>query len=178
MVESPDIPWARTEDDHGRPVDFAHRPSEAAVFLKEFLERCGVKSGALLDVGCGNGRDSVFFAKHAFDVHAMDICSQPMEGIERYGVKKHNASATEYWLFENSSFDLVLDVCCYSEQEDEGKRATYRTELSRVLKPGGYFMVSVPIAFSSHVGKEFSDFEMVAEEEVEDRLMNYILRKR
>jgi SAM-dependent methyltransferase len=186
MTESPDIPWARHDDDHGKPGEFKEKPSPAAVFFKGFISSKGIRHGTVLDVGCGNGRDSVYFSQSGFEVHALDICSGPMEGLERYGVRVHCASATEFWLFENGSFDLVMDVMCYSGEPDPERKKFYRGELLRVMKDGGYFMLSVPDAFKKSAKKEFtaSGFSIAASNEAQDddggkaiRTANLILSK-
>ncbi len=174
MTESPDVIWAKPDDDEGKPGEFKHRPSPAAIFFFEFLKSKGIKSGSLLDIGCGNGRDSVFFSKNGFEVHALDIHS--VEGLERYGVKAHCASAMEFWLFENHSFKLIMDVLCYCEEPDPDKRAFYRSELSRVLNTGGFFLISVPASYRK-VAEEFVGFEIVASSEDADTLA-FILSKR
>jgi|GEM_PF-3135380 len=174
MTESPDVIWAKSDDDEGKPEEFKHAPSPAALFFFDFLKSKGIRSGSVLDIGCGNGRDSVFFSKHGFDVHAFDIRSA--EGLERYGVKTHCASAMEFWLFENHSFGLIMDVLCYSEEPDPDRRAFYRSELSRVLNPEGLFLIAVPKSCKK-IAEEFVGFEIVASSEEADTLA-FILFKR
>ncbi len=177
MTESPDVIWARSDDSEGKPREFTRKPSSAAMFFFEFLSSNGIKSGSLLDIGCGNGRDSVFFSKKGFDVHALDISS--VIGLERYGVKAHCASAMEFWLFETHSFEYVIDVLCYCEEPDPDKRAFYRSELSRVLDPEGFFLISVPKSYKKErIAEEFRGFEIIASSEKLDTLDLILSKKR
>jgi SAM-dependent methyltransferase len=187
MTESPDVPWERSQDGRGMPRKYEIPPSPAAVFFNSFLSSQGQKKGSILDVGCGKGRDSVFFAGNGFDVSAVDKSESVVEDLDLYGVQLFCHNAMEYWLFNDSEFDNVMDVLCYAEEKDESRRATYRDELSRVLRPGGHFLISVPAAFGKEkIEKEFSasGFSVVASEESEDMLadgpvktVNLILKK-
>ena len=47
--------------------------SSFAEFCVKYLK----KSEKIIDLGCGNGRDSYFFAKHGFEVVGIDIASRP-----------------------------------------------------------------------------------------------------
>jgi SAM-dependent methyltransferase len=151
------------------------------LFFHDFLSSRGVKGGMLLDLGCGSGRNAVHFARAGFEVHAVDI--KDMRGLEAYGVRAHCHSVTGFWLFENASFEFASDVFCYHEEPDAGKRAFYRGELGRVLKGGGYFLLSVPAASRERVEREFSGFEIVGFEESKDtiggkevRAISFIMR--
>jgi SAM-dependent methyltransferase len=176
MTESPDVIWAKPDDSDGKPGEFKHKPSSAALFFFGFLESKHIRSGALLDIGCGNGRDSVFFSKKGFEVHALDISS--VEGLERYGVKTHSASATEFWLFENHSFQFIMDVLCYCEEPDPDKQGFYRSELSRVLHPQGFFLISVPKAYGKErVAQEFAGFGIIVSQSSEDTVDLILSRK-
>ncbi|MGH2639767.1 MAG: class I SAM-dependent methyltransferase [Rhabdochlamydiaceae bacterium] len=50
----------------------------------------------MLELGCGQGRDAVFFARNCFDVHAVDLSevsiSQLKENILRLGLGGENQS--------------------------------------------------------------------------------------
>ncbi|NYZ73644.1 class I SAM-dependent methyltransferase [Candidatus Micrarchaeota archaeon] len=123
-------------------------------------------------VRCGDGSDAAHLAHGGFAVHVMDISSAHFTSVERYGVRTHCASATEFWLFENGSFDSVMDVLCYRGEPDPDKRAFYRSELKRVLKRGGYYLISLQSAPGAReaAAREFAGFEIVASGESEGRL--------
>jgi len=60
--------WESYYSSHRDPVP----PSLFAEFVCPFLRQ----GNRLLELGCGNGRDSVFFAEHHIRVNALDQCSQ------------------------------------------------------------------------------------------------------
>lgn len=186
-MENPDTPWLR-EYEGRNPKPFTLRHSPAAVFFLKFLKSKGAHtSGAkLADIGCGSGRDSVFFARNGFEVHAIDRDSSVTEGLDLHGVRVHCHSATDSWLFEDAFFDFAIDVLCYGQGKDAGGKKFYRRELKRTLKPGGYYLVCVPAPPASspasagrRVAEEFAGFRPVASEESEDcgvRVISVILQ--
>ena len=64
--------------------------NEPSFFAKEMLERY-ITLGTLLELGCGNGRDSLFFAKNHIDVTAIDesktVISRLKKEHEKSGVR-------------------------------------------------------------------------------------------
>lgn len=185
MSESPDVPWAKSSDSRIKKP-FTTPPSRAAVFFLEFLRSKGIAGGRLVDLGCGNGRNAVFFADNGFEVHAVDKSDEMLKDMDLHGVMPHCHSVTEYWLFEDGSFDLAMDIFCYSEQSEDEKKKFYRDELKRVLKGGGYYLLSVPASYTrTRIIQEFSGFIIVAEEEAADTLfrkplktLNFVMKAR
>jgi len=57
-------------------------PSSFALFCMGFIE-----GGSLIDIGCGNGRDSIYFAEKGLDVTAVDIADYYRNLIEFSGVR-------------------------------------------------------------------------------------------
>lgn len=186
-VESPDVPWAKNHDEHGLPPVFTGKPAKAAEFFHSFLSAAGIRSGSLADLGCGSGRNAVYFARGGFEVHAIDRRDGAIAGLERYGVRAYSQDLAECWLFDDCSFDLAMDVFCYSQEPDRDRRAAYRTELLRTLRPGGYCLLCVPAMLFPRtlVEKEFSGFSIEAAKETVEpfaggrvRSLGIILRKR
>jgi SAM-dependent methyltransferase len=186
MTESPDLPWAKDHD--GRlKKEFDIPPSRSVVFFFEFLKGKGLTRGRVIDIGCGNGRNAIFFARNGFEVHAVDKSDEVLKDMDLHGVMPHCHSVTDCWLFEDGFFDAAIDVFCYSEQEDEGRKGIYRSELVRVLKEGGYYLLSLPAGrfTRERAASEFDGLEVVAAEESTDevrgkkeRSLNLILRKK
>jgi SAM-dependent methyltransferase len=168
MTESPDVPWAKNQD-HRIKKPFLEPPSPAAVFLSDFLKSKKIASGRLVDLGCGNGRNAIFFAREGFEVHAVDRSEDVLKDIDLHGVMPHCHSVTEYWLFEDSSFDIAMDFFCYNYQDDE-KRKFYRSELERVLKHEGIYLLCVPKEFQETAEREFSGFRLLAKKEIDDSI--------
>lgn len=185
--ESPDSPWARDRDVRPLPKKFTEPPSTSAIFFMDFLRSRGIVTGRIVDLGCGSGRNAVYFVKSGFEVHALDQIDSLVADLDLHGVNPHCGSVTETWLFGDSYFDLAMDIMCYGLESSPEKRAHYRSELMRVLDQGGYFLLSIPVGKYSQkqTQKEFMDFEIVSVHEGKDMicasqisLLNMILKKK
>ena len=66
----------------------------------------------LLDIGCGEGKDAVFFARCGYDVSAFDISEAGLEKTRqlaekaRVHVRAFRANLWDYWLDEN--YDILF----------------------------------------------------------------------
>jgi SAM-dependent methyltransferase len=184
-MESPDVPWARRDDGRVRKR-IGQKPSRAAVFFLEFLKSAGIKGGRLIDLGCGVGRNAVLFVEMGFEVHAVDRSDDVLRDIDLHGVMPHCHSVTDSWLFEDDFFDFAIDIFCFSEHANSEGKGFYASELARVLKAGGYVLLSVPEGFAKEkIDADFAGFEIVASEVSEDMIygkkekaLNLILRKK
>eukprot|EP01128_Nolandella_sp_AFSM9_P000054 TRINITY_DN10087_c0_g1_i1.p1 TRINITY_DN10087_c0_g1~~TRINITY_DN10087_c0_g1_i1.p1 ORF type:complete len:226 (+),score=81.36 TRINITY_DN10087_c0_g1_i1:70-747(+) len=58
-------------------------PSNPSSFAEYVLQKVN-KEGTLVDLGCGNGRDSVFFAKHGINlVYAIDLSQSSIDKLNK-----------------------------------------------------------------------------------------------
>ena len=130
--------------EHGWAGD---QPSPYAV---EFLKRVRqeVPAGRLLDLGCGQGRHAIIARKLGFRVVGVDYEPLALRGARgwarREGVKGivfRQADILDL-PFRSGSFDIVLDYGCLHHQKKADWPA-YRRSVLRVLKPRGYFLLSV-----------------------------------
>ena len=169
-MECPDTPWDKGDDFRvkKRPVE---KPSCSAKFFLKFLKSKSISKGKLVDIGCGNGRNAVYFAEHGYEVHAVDRSDDVLKDLDLHGVMPHCHSVTDYWMFEDDFFDLAMDILCYSDQDDEAHRSIYLSELKRVLKPGGLFLLSVPACYQKEkLEKDFPGFEILLSEKTDDKI--------
>ena len=64
-------------------------PSQFAAFVANELEL----TTTIIDVGCGSGRDSLFFARHHFDVVGIDASGPAIENARQSAVAQNLKSA-------------------------------------------------------------------------------------
>jgi len=161
-MESPDVPWAKRDDARVKSRR-ADAPCRAALFFMEYLRSSGISSGKMIDIGCGSGRNAIFFAQSGFEVHAVDHSEEVLKDMDLHGVMPHCHNVTDYWLFDDDFFPLAMDILCYGDEPDEKHRISYRRELMRVMRRGGLFLLSVERRISrGRIEDEFSGFEVVA----------------
>lgn len=121
-------------------------PSGYAVALLEHV-REHVAGGALLDLGCGEGRHAFAAARLGFRVTAVDLEPRALKRARDFG-RETNAPHVEFRRadarklpFGAGSFDIVLDYGCLHHQP-KSAWPDYKKSLLHVLKPGGYYILS------------------------------------
>lgn len=118
--------------------------------ISEFIEKakdCLLEKGykKVLDLGCGNGKHSIYFSKEGFDVYASDIdCRLINENLRRLdisnvNVREHSFTSIPY---ENDFFDAVICTSTIHHAIiDDIKKGI--NEIYRVLRPNGYFIFDI-----------------------------------
>lgn len=119
--------------------EFMNRPA----FLRVVGDASGKK---LLDIGCGEGHLSRFFAENGAEVTAVDFSEALIEMASEedrerpLGINYIAADAANLGMLESESFDLV---CCFMALMDIADYRGAIAEASRVLKPGGRFVIAI-----------------------------------
>lgn len=132
------------------------------------FDRLGVRAGQrVIDIGCGAGRHSFELYRRGADVVAVDQDAPELKNVEALfaamaeeGEAPSGASATTVVAdalelpFPDDSFDFVI-ASEILEHIPEDTRAM--RELTRILKPGGTAVVTVPRWFPEQVCWMLSD---------------------
>ena len=101
------------------------------------------KPGRLLELGCGAGDQSLWFAERGFDVAGVDISVNAIE----WAREKASARALDAEFvtgsvlelpFERGAFDYVLDGACWHCIVGDDRRL-FLSEAAAALRPGGLF---------------------------------------
>lgn len=125
------------------------KPSKLTLnFIKLFKKYC-VTKGKILEIGCGNGRDSFFFAYHGFSVTGIDISQRAIAickknktaFIKKRIIKKSQikflVADTEKLLFKEKSFIGVYSIGVLHNTNLEKSLK----ELARVIKNNGLIVI-------------------------------------
>jgi len=105
------------------------------------------KPGKILDLGCGNGRYSIPFAKKDFDCYGMDF-SKNMINNSKESFKKNNLKATfkqgtlTKIPFKYNNFDYIICLASFHHLKKK-EQSTSLKEIKRVLKPNGKLFIAV-----------------------------------
>lgn len=104
-----------------------------------FLKR--KRLNTLLDLGCGGGRDAVYFARKGFKVVATDLVetAEQQEKLRKNGVGWISGDLQSIRL-ANNSFDVIYAHLSLHYFDDKTTASIFR-KIRGILKPGGYFFV-------------------------------------
>ncbi len=105
------------------------------------------KNSAFLDIGCGNGRNSLHALKLGFEVISCDISSAQLKVVKvKAGKDSSNLSLLQCDApslpFESGSFNRALFIAVVHHLSTEKERIESLEEIGRVLKPEGKVLVS------------------------------------
>lgn len=114
---------------------------EPSSFAKHVQGRF-VKGGMdVLELGCGNGRDSLFFAQKNARVTALDLSSKSIEGLAGMGARNVEFRNQDFSSLDNfSQQDCVYSRFTMHSIDEETERRVFE-QLPNVLKAGGYFVM-------------------------------------
>jgi SAM-dependent methyltransferase len=146
-------PW-----DIGRPQGEFVRASER-----------GEVRGEVIDVGCGIGEHSIFFASRGNPTLGVDSAPLAIEKAKAKAARRHSVAEFLVWdalklASLGRRFDCAIDSGLFHVFSD-GQRAAYVKSLSAVLRPGaGYLM----LCFSDREPAGWGGPRRVSKEEIRD----------
>jgi SAM-dependent methyltransferase len=126
-----------------RPARYGTEPSNPARSAAERFDAAGVV--VLLELGAGQGRDTLFFAERGLRVHALDYTASGVKEIaasavsaglgDRVRVSQHDVRHP--LPFADASFDACYSHMLYCMALSEADLARLNAEVRRVLRGGG-----------------------------------------
>ena len=130
---------------HAHSEQWLHKhSSEETVFAKETASQLAPKS-TILELGCGEGNDSIYFAKLGHTIVATDFSDVAIKQNKKRWIDPNLTfrvqDISHPLQFDDASFDVVYARLSLHYFTDKITREAFK-EISRVLKPGGtlYFM--------------------------------------
>ncbi|MFY9717427.1 MAG: class I SAM-dependent methyltransferase [Thermoplasmata archaeon] len=127
-----DLPWFSP-----RPYGWVRENVVAGVFRPR---------SRILDLGCGAGTNSLFLARSRFRVSGIDLAPGAIEAARarasRAGLRVDFRVGDALRLpYADRTFGGAIDVGCFHTLPLR-LRSAYATELARVLRPGGAYLLS------------------------------------
>jgi 2-polyprenyl-3-methyl-5-hydroxy-6-metoxy-1,4-benzoquinol methylase len=113
------------------------------VVFENLLAHLDLKQALLLDAGCGTGAFSVEAARRGATVVSLDCGKNLLRETRRKGITSVVAADAACMPLRDGGFDVVVSSECV--EHTPSPLATVR-ELVRVLRPGGWLVVTCPNA--------------------------------
>ncbi len=113
-------------------------------FLPVFLDGRPAKTCRVVEIGCGVGRMTRWFAEEFLEVHGVDISAEMIEEararLRDYpNVVLHVGSGMDLRGLPDRHFDLAFSYIVFQHIPSRTVIENYVRETARVLKPGGIF---------------------------------------
>lgn len=114
----------------------------------------------ILDLGCGNGGQSIYLAQMGYEVYGIDVSDEAIKLARDYASREQLdvtflTQGCEQLSFEPDFFDAVI---CHGVLDHVPMETAIDSvqEIQRVLRPGGLFLVSLASVRSSLFGEGLS----------------------
>jgi SAM-dependent methyltransferase len=162
-VESAErLRWHTFYADRTRPCPFfGFEPDENLI---EWVGGGRIQLGTALDVGCGNGRNSIYLASAGFRTQGVDLSEQAIAWArERAAANSAQVGFVSGSILDNApapqSLDLVYDSGCFHHMAPH-QRDQYARLVAQALKPGGHFGL---VCFAPEGGSGYTDEQVYQE---------------
>lgn len=115
----------------------------------------------ILDAGCGEGRNAVYFINGGYQVFGVDqnktaiqYCRYMAKSLDKdYDAQRFQVAGLEEIPFHKEAFDAVICSAVLHFAGDEGNFWMMMNEMLRVLKPGGILWFRMTTAFGGILEK-------------------------
>jgi cyclopropane fatty-acyl-phospholipid synthase-like methyltransferase len=141
-----------------RPEMFGEAPSEAARKAAELFTHEGVRT--ILELGGGQGCDTLFFAHQGFQVTVLDYAEHGVQAIaqkaQRLGLSLHVMALCHDVRtplpFANDAFDACYSHMLFCMALTTPELARLSADVRRVIKPSGLHIYTVRTTADPHYG--------------------------
>jgi ubiquinone/menaquinone biosynthesis C-methylase UbiE len=137
---------------------YGTEPCQFAIKSLELMKK--IKGNKILELGCGEGKDSIFFAKNGYEIFSLDCSEKAIKSFEENIVKNNVQKLVHPILydiskplkFDDKTFDIVFAHLSLHYFDDKITTKIF-TEIRRVLKVGGFLFVRVKSTEDQLYGK-------------------------
>jgi len=141
-----------------KPEMFGGEPSDPARAAAELFEKEGKTT--LLELGGGQGRDTLFFARAGFRVHVLDYSESAVDAITEKARQQGLGGAVtalrhdvrDHLPFDNESFDGCYSHMLFCMALTTAELEFLSAEVRRVLRPNGLHVYTVRHSGDSDYG--------------------------
>ncbi len=135
---------------------FGVEPSDSARKAAEIFKEEGKKE--IIELGCGQGRDTIFFLQNGFRVDALDYTEKGLQGITGKAkelrlskfISARVHDARDPLPFDDASFDACYSHMLFCMALTTAELRFLSDEIGRVLKPGGLNIYTVRHTGDAH----------------------------
>lgn len=142
--------WEKEYENKLVPTSNKQHLSKSVTYFTDFLaiRRVSLK-GTVLDCGCGNGRNGMYFLRLGCKVIGLDIAENALDEFHKTAVNEGLASnlkllqqsMAEKYPQDDSSIDFAICLTSIEGLHTDEELGKFRAEVFRVLKPGGLFLL-------------------------------------
>jgi ubiquinone/menaquinone biosynthesis C-methylase UbiE len=136
------------------------------------LIRESSKQGRILDIGCGSTplflMSSTVHEKYGIDPNLSEIgFSDAIKSVDNLHLIKFDIEADQKLPFEDNFFDVVTMLAVFEHIEQDKLNNTL-TEIKRVLKKNGRFILTTPCTWTDTLLRVMSKLRLVSSKEIEE----------
>ncbi|MGB6407078.1 MAG: class I SAM-dependent methyltransferase, partial [Planococcus donghaensis] len=140
---------------------FVNKPDENLV---DYFNKGLMKSGNVLELGSGPGRNAIYFAEKGCHVDAVDLSEESIEWAkERASERGVNVNFILNNIFDvqinEGTYDVVYDSGCFHHIAPH-RRSNYIELVLKALKPGGHFAITCFVEGGELGGSDITDWEV------------------
>ena len=124
--------------------------------LDQILKGRFTKEMKILDAGCGEGRNTIYFLHEGYQIFGVDynpiaiqmarIYAQTIQ--KDYDIYRFQTSMVDDMPFHKGAFDAIISSAVLHFAKDEAHFLRMVAEMMKVLKPGGIFFLRMCTGFA------------------------------
>ncbi|NHM33973.1 class I SAM-dependent methyltransferase [Neobacillus terrae] len=162
LLREPTEFWDKFYSDRERGIPFfVNYPDEN---LAGYFENNLFQSGKVLELGCGPGRNAIYFVEKGCLVDAVDLSRETLNWARERAIERNvRVNFIESNIFnldiEEGTYDIVYDSGCFHHIAPH-RRLSYINLVNRALKPNGFFAITCFVPGGELGGSEISDWEV------------------